>query len=288
MDRKLLFCHAAARLLVAFFVLASAGGCSLFGTSGNSQVTKCQQEKEQLLGSLRVQRDQLASLRTQNEKLASRLDEAEKELARGPATRRFAGWDSSRNFELAKGPAPSTKSSADGNPAPPETTATAPPTSVVESSKLPWKPYRPGVEDKNDWKLLTQQHRWLKYDEAAGGLIVDAPVEFESDGVTLTRASKETLDELSRLLKEGAGKELRIVVASQAPGNATNPRQTAAQRAGNVADYLDRHGIASDRLAVAAAAPARGEETARALTIHLLDRDAPLVGLAPKSETQRR
>src|SRR5947208_1608227 len=65
-------------------VIASLAGCTL----RNSQVTACQAEKDQLLTTIRTQRDSTRSLQTQVASLESRLDQAEKELARaGTGTR---------------------------------------------------------------------------------------------------------------------------------------------------------------------------------------------------------
>jgi len=263
-------------------------GCSAFSGS-RSQVTQCQQEKEQLLGALRTHRDEVAALRTTNDKLTARLDEAEKEIARGPSNRKFAGWDSSPGNDLAR-TKPAATVPADPTKEVPAPTAVA---SQVEVAKLPWKPLRPGAEGDAKFKQLTQQYAWLKQDATAGGLIVDAPVEFVGDGTTLSPASKETLDKLSKLLREGPGKELRIVVAGQtgkkSDAKLANPRQVATQRAAVVADYLDSHGVAGERLAVTAAAPASDEAAStRPLQIHLLEREAPVVGLAPNGLPQRR
>lgn len=285
------FFNSSARSCAVILGLATAvllSGCSVF-TGSRSQVTQCQQEKEQLLGALRTHRDEVAALRTTNDKLTARLDEAEKEIARGPSSRKFAGWDSSPGNDLARAK-PAATAPADAAQGVPAPTAVA---SQVEVTKLPWKPLRPGAEGDAKWKQLTQQHAWLKQDATAGGLIVDAPVEFIGDGTTLSPASKETLDKLSKLLREGPGKELRIVVAGQtgkrSDSKLANPRQVATQRAAAVADYLDSHGIAGERLAVTAASPASDETASpRPLQIHLLEPDIPVVGLAPSGLPQRR
>src|SRR6478672_10713012 len=73
------------KLIVGAFAIAAIVGC----TGSGSKLATCQVEKEQLLTTIRSQRD---TARAQNEKLASvesRLDQAEKELARsgGSGTR---------------------------------------------------------------------------------------------------------------------------------------------------------------------------------------------------------
>src|SRR5437762_11001555 len=74
---------------VTFFlavVSVSFAGCTL----RNSQVTACQTEKEQLLTTIRTQRDTTRSLQTQVASLESRLDQAEKELARSSTGTRLS------------------------------------------------------------------------------------------------------------------------------------------------------------------------------------------------------
>src|SRR5689334_25227116 len=65
--------------LFAAGVVICFGGCTL----RNSQVTACQTEKEQLLTTIRTQRDTTRSLQNQVASLESRLVKSEKELARG-------------------------------------------------------------------------------------------------------------------------------------------------------------------------------------------------------------
>jgi len=71
------------------FLLFALGGALVGCTTSSSKLATCQAEKDQLLTTIRSQRD---TARAQNEKLASlegRLDHAEKELARsgGSGTR---------------------------------------------------------------------------------------------------------------------------------------------------------------------------------------------------------
>src|SRR5438552_13069288 len=69
-----------------------AGSLILFGgcTLRNSQLTTCQAEKEQLLTTIRTQRDTSRGLQTQVASLESRLDQAEKELARSSTGTRLS------------------------------------------------------------------------------------------------------------------------------------------------------------------------------------------------------
>src|SRR6476620_3089457 len=74
-----------ATIFIAGF-LVSLGGCTL----RNSQLTTCQAEKEQLLTTIRTQRDTSRTLQTQVASLESRLDQAEKELARSSTGTRLS------------------------------------------------------------------------------------------------------------------------------------------------------------------------------------------------------
>jgi hypothetical protein len=115
-------------------LLMGAGlcGCS---SAQKTQVTRCQQEKEQLLETIRSQRSLVDDLKSKNESLATRLDEAEKEIARGPAPRKFSLLDPAE-AKLATQPA-TTPAGASGAP------ATVPAAEPAE--KLSWKPSRPAT-----------------------------------------------------------------------------------------------------------------------------------------------
>src|SRR6266481_454349 len=71
-------------LAASLFYWLVAAGCA----TPNSRLTICQQEKEQLLSTIRGQRDSNRALTDQLASLETRLDQAEKELARsGSGTR---------------------------------------------------------------------------------------------------------------------------------------------------------------------------------------------------------
>jgi septal ring factor EnvC (AmiA/AmiB activator) len=70
-------------LLVATCV---AAGCS----TPNSQLTACQQDKEQLLAAIREQRETGRTLKAQVASLETRLHQAETELARGTSGTRIS------------------------------------------------------------------------------------------------------------------------------------------------------------------------------------------------------
>src|SRR5438067_389272 len=107
-------------------VVVSFGGCTL----RHSQLTSCQADKEQLLTTIRTQRDTSRALQTQVASLESRLDQAEKELAR-----------SSTGTRLSSVP------SGAGDPprSIPNSTPTQPP---IRSDGLPWR--SPGGKVEQD------------------------------------------------------------------------------------------------------------------------------------------
>jgi septal ring factor EnvC (AmiA/AmiB activator) len=74
-----------APLLLATFLLA---GCAVSGP--NEQLLSCQQDKEQLLATIRQQRDANRQMHEQVASLEARLDQAEKQLAQGPSGTRVS------------------------------------------------------------------------------------------------------------------------------------------------------------------------------------------------------
>lgn len=70
---------------------------SLCGCSGpNAQLARCQEDKEQLLVTIREQRDTARTLRHQVASLESRLDQSEKELARSSGGTRVSSRPSEK------------------------------------------------------------------------------------------------------------------------------------------------------------------------------------------------
>jgi hypothetical protein len=67
-------------LLGCTLCIALAAGCS---GGPSSQLTACQEDKDQLLKTIREQRETIRTVRADNDSLAKRLDESEKILARG-------------------------------------------------------------------------------------------------------------------------------------------------------------------------------------------------------------
>ena len=259
--------------LASAITLAVACGCS----GPNAQLTACQQDKDQLLATIREQRDANRAMHEQVASLENRLDQSEKEIARlgQPGTR------------LSSRP--------------------------VEESKLPWRgggakveagrregeaPAEPSVglevagRKSNSLAALAARDQRLKLDAKTGVASLDLDVPFEGETANLTAEARRRLDDVAKLLKAKEAKDLRVLVSGYAEGrppksgeNAfTSARQLGAARAQAVADYLDRHGIAEERLGVSgvgsrlaadAGATSRGSSGVQIL---LAEPETPLVG----------
>ncbi|HEY2410816.1 MAG TPA: hypothetical protein VGI40_01155 [Pirellulaceae bacterium] len=258
------------RLTFLLFVLGSVFvGCS----TSSSKLATIQGEKEQLLTTIRSQRDTERAL---NEKLVSvegRLDQAEKELAR-------SGGSGTRLSSI---------------PARPSYSSPA----AVKSDNLPWrspagKTDSPVLPDKSSPRseinstaakprgslvALAKRDNRVRYDSTARAAEIDTQVQFDDKSATISAAGKRQLDEVARLLRTNEACDLPIVVA--APD---------AARAKAVADYLDSHGIPEDRLAVSTAGR-RGvvskTTTASGVHVFVLDSDAAVADWGTKTGLRR-
>jgi septal ring factor EnvC (AmiA/AmiB activator) len=105
------------------FALAACCLCALGCRANSAQLTTCQSEKEQLLTTIRTQRDSNRTLQTQVASLESRLDQAEKELVRASSPTRLSSVPS-RTSEPQK-----------ATPPPPAVSAP----SSTRSDGLPWR-----------------------------------------------------------------------------------------------------------------------------------------------------
>jgi outer membrane protein OmpA-like peptidoglycan-associated protein len=276
----------------------TAGFCFLVAITGcathSSQLATCQAEKDQLLTTIRNQRDTARTLQQQVASLETRLDQAEKELARAGGGTRI----STRPSET-------------------------PPT--IRSESLPWRSpagkNEPSTGDgakprtsntKTDGSgdsllALARRDRRIQYDAATRAAKIDLPVSFDEKSAMLTAEGKRQLDDLARLLKSDDARELRVMVAGFAAGRPStiapkaegedrfaSARQLGTARAQAVADYLDRHGIAQERLGVSGTgtrdlAGGGGEKLATSgVQIYLLDSNAPVVGWGPTNQPLRR
>jgi outer membrane protein OmpA-like peptidoglycan-associated protein len=149
---------------------------------------------------------------------------------------------------------------------------------------------------------LAASDKRLKLDSQARVAELDVPVTFEDNSANLSAEAKRQLDDVAKLLKAKDAADLKVLVSGFAEGRPpksgegafTSARQLAAARAQAVADYLDRHGIAEERLAVTgsgsrvAAGGGASKAAASGVQIMLAERDAPLVGWGTSGGTIRR
>jgi outer membrane protein OmpA-like peptidoglycan-associated protein len=249
------------------FYAALSAGC----TTPGGQLATCQQEKEQLLTTIRQQRETSRALKTQVASLESRLNEAETELARGNSATRI----SSRPAEPVKGAQPVKAESLPWRS--PPATGTSP-----ASADRPTKTSNSKARSVSLSALANHDER-LHYDRSAGTARLDAPIEFAEGSATLTAQGKRQLDDIARLLKTDEARDFRVMVTGQ----------TDTSRAKAVTDYLDRHGIAGERLGVSSAVPTSpsSHENRVATTgvqIYLLEPSATVAGWKTGSQPARR
>jgi outer membrane protein OmpA-like peptidoglycan-associated protein len=200
---------------ILFLCSTALIGCA---AANNSQLTTCQAEKEQLLATIRNQRDANRTLTEQVASLESRLDQAEKAIAQGSSPPRFS-----------KTPDP--------------------PREVTKTASLSWRdPQAPDAAPGHAaLQTLAAQDSRVKYNSHKRLAQIELPLTFREGSAALSGEDKAQLDEMARLLRSDAARDLEIVVAA---GD--------SQRAKAVADYLDRHGIPRDRLSVSQSSPRSG------------------------------
>jgi len=267
-----------------FGLLIALSGCA----SPNAQVRRVQEEKEQLKATIRAQREQNRTLQTQVAALETRLDEAETQLA-GGKPRTVAQNSSSATVTTSL--AANTRARPKPQPA---------------EESLPWRPHR-GMTPTNTVlpavAQLARQDERITVDAETGAGIWSPGVTFEPNTAALTPTGRQQLQELARVLHKQPASKFRVLVATSAERTgsrsrdaaAKSGRQLATSRAQSVADYLDGHGIAEDRLAIASTGvrkhnrdqhglPADGVEDVR---IYLVDPEQPVLGWL-QADTIRR
>jgi outer membrane protein OmpA-like peptidoglycan-associated protein len=263
------------------FVALIASACALGCSGPGAQLTQCQSEKEQLLATIRDQRDANRQMHERLASLESRLDESEKELARTdrPATRISMRKDDSKR------PVPDSQLPWKSPPSPAGTTRTS---GTTQSSGSLFQ--------------LAAGDKRLKLNPHARVAELDVPLAFEDNSAGLSAEAKRQLDDVAKLLKSKDAADLKVLISGFADGHPpksgegafTSARQLAAARAQAVADYLDRHGIVEERIAVAGSGSriAAGNGAATTATsgvqIMVAERDAPLVGWSASGGTLRR
>lgn len=275
----------AAALLLA--ILLCLSGCA----SPNAQVRRVEDEKDQLKAALRIQRDQNRAMHTQVAALEQKLDEAETLIAGGkPRTL-------SRNSQQQPSATVSTNLAAN-------TRARPKPQPAEES--LPWRPHRNAAPVNTVLPAIAQlarQDERIVVDPETGAGVWEPGVTFEPNKAALTPEGRQQLQDLAKVLHKSPASKFRVLVATSAERTGSRSREAAAKsgrqlatsRAQSVADYLDGHGIAEDRLAIASTGvrkstrdqhglPADGADDVK---IYLVDPEQPVLGwLSP--DTIRR
>jgi|SRR5262245_61397362 len=295
-------------LAVAILTATALSGCA----GGNSQLATCQAEKEQLLSTIRGQRETTRALESQVASLENRLDQSEKELARGVPGTRISSRPADPITPTQVAPPAATTLPVPVKPAPRASDSLpwrAPSEKTDSVSPAPGKTRASNSSAAAGASLLSlsRRDRRVQYDAQARAARIDLPIAFSEQSATLTGDDKRQLDELARLLRSDEARELRVMVAGAAAGRPsttavkadgedrfTSSRQLGTARAQAVADYLDRHGIAGERLAVsgtgtrgAQAAGNSDQLAASGVQIYLLDPDVPVVGWEPNQAIRR-
>jgi outer membrane protein OmpA-like peptidoglycan-associated protein len=267
-----------------FIAAILVSGCA----SPEARVQRIQGEKDELLATIRQQRDANRALNTQVASLEKRLDQAETQLA-GGTPRQLTQQSAANRSSLV-----TSKQRVQPKPQEPA------------EEPLNWRPHRASAQPNTTLPLIAQLAREddrVEVDAETGtGVWVDG-VSFEPNTSALTSEGRQQLAELAKVLTRAPASKFRVLVATSAErtgsrtqaASAKSGRQLAAARAQSVADYLDRHGIAEDRLAVAStgvrksARDEHGRPTTSAddVRIYLVDPDQRVLGwLSP--ETIRR
>jgi outer membrane protein OmpA-like peptidoglycan-associated protein len=118
----------------------------------------------------------------------------------------------------------------------------------------------------------------VKLDRAAGVARIEMPLAFQGPSATLTAEDKRRLDDVARLLKSKDAKELGVVVSG-----GTGTRGGGEERARAVVDYLDRHGIARERLEMGPAKSGAGR-----LVMEIVGGEGPVAELPASGDARRR
>jgi outer membrane protein OmpA-like peptidoglycan-associated protein len=257
------------QLLLCVFSSAFVG-C----TTGGSQLATIQAEKEQLLTTIRSQRDTAKALNEKLVSVESRLDQAEKELAR-------SGGSGTRLSSVPSRPADTSSPAAKSNSLPwrsPASTSSpvTPPAKDISRPGVSSSPTTP----RGSLAALAKRDSRVRYDASARAAEIESQIQFEDKSTTISAAGKRHLDEVARLLRSDEARDLPIVVAAIDPA-----------RAKAVAEYLDRHGIPEDRLAVSATsrqtAGAAKSATNGGVQVFVLDSEAAVADWGVKTGMRR-
>jgi len=292
--------------IVVLFALSIASGCA----GPNAQVSQIQSEKQELLATLKVQKEEQEALRQKTASLEQRLDQSEKEIVR--LTGRKSTWDEGTRTASTKSnstnlPLPLGKDRGESVTAPKKDKGKAPPA----AEKLPWrapalpantKPSATSPQEPNQsgstktssnvtpsLRSLAQRDSRLQYDAATDTARYQADISFDGNGPGLTADGRKRLDDLASWLRAEQTKDLRVLVSSSSTGTKKrSDRDLATARANAVTDYLTRQGIAEDRLILVAAQKSVEDAPGSPVQIRLADSSGSVLALVPKQPALRR
>ena len=276
---------------IVLLALSIASGCA----GPSAQVSQIQSEKQELLATVKNQKEEQEALRQKAASLEQRLDQSEKEIAR--LTGRKSTWDEGTQTASTKSSTAPKKEVGQAQPASEKLPWRAPaavPTKSKPTTTPPQEPTKSGstkisTQVTSSLRSLAQRDSRLQYDPATDTAHYQADISFEASGASLTAQGRKRLDDLASWLKAEQTKELRILVSGSAAGTQKpKDRELAAGRASAVVDYLGRHGINADRLAIVDPQKPLGETSGSPVQIRLADSSAAILGLVPKQPALRR
>lgn len=273
----------AAALLVSLFLT----GCS----GPNAQIARCQTEKQELLAVIEQEKNRSQALQERSLALESRLDQSEKQLAQLVRPGSRLGEDGPSRMASSKPPRPLDPPVRE----PQASEKTDSSRSTVRELKL----QAPSVGQESRLAALAERDTRLQYDPQLGTARLDIDVPFPNASAELTAEGRRKLDEVAAWLKSTETSDLRVLVSGHSSGmqkppagsaagpRFDNDRQLAAARAMAVADYLDRHGIKEDRLAVIGSGGKGSPSRPGAVEILLSEPQTPVAGLEPAGNLRR-
>jgi outer membrane protein OmpA-like peptidoglycan-associated protein len=276
--------------IIVLVALSIACGCA----GPSAQVSQIQSEKQELLAAVKVQKEEQEALRQKAASLEQRLDQSEKEIAR--LTGRKSTWEEGTRTASTKSCTVPKKDIGQAESASEKLPWRAPatiPTKSKPTTSPPIEPTKSGstntTQVTSSLRSLAQRDSRLQYDPATDTAHYQADISFEASGASLTAQGRKRLDDLASWLKAEQTKELRILVSGSGAGTQKpKDRELAAGRASAVVDYLGRHGINADRLAIVEPQKTLAETSGSPVQIRLADSSAAILGLVPKQPALRR
>ena len=144
---------------------------------------------------------------------------------------------------------------------------------------------------------LSRRHPSLQFDPATGVSKLDTDILFDSGEAVLKPGAERLLEDLVRVLRSPAGRDMKIMVAGHTDNQSVADRMVrekypnnfhlSAARALAVADRLKRAGLPERRMAVAGFGPcqpiasnatARERQKNRRVELFIMSPDVPIVG----------